>query len=51
MGITIFSSVGEAIRAGFMLESPHPDSEGFLHARIRTAAGWAVALVRTSIRG
>jgi hypothetical protein len=49
MGITIFSNVGEAIRAGFMVESPRPDSEGFLHARVRTAAGWAIALVRTSI--
>jgi hypothetical protein len=48
MGITIFSTVNEAIRAGFTLESPYPDNEGFLHARIRTTAGWAIALVRTS---
>jgi hypothetical protein len=45
-GIQIFPSVMEAIRAGFQIESPHPDSEGFLRARIRTHAGWAVALVR-----
>jgi hypothetical protein len=48
MGIQIFESVGEAINAGFMIESPIPDSEGFLHARIRTSAGWAKALVRMS---
>lgn len=45
-GILIFGSVVEAIQAGFQIESPHPDSEGFLHARIRTADGWAIALVR-----
>lgn len=45
-GILIFQSVTEAIRAGFTIESPYPDSEGFLHARIRTAAGFATALVR-----
>jgi hypothetical protein len=48
MGIQIFSNVTEAIRAGFMIESPYPDSEGFLHARTCTPAGWAQALVRTS---
>ncbi len=46
MGIPIFKSVHEAVLAGFMIESPFPDSEGFLHARIRTNAGWAKALVR-----
>lgn len=50
MGITIFSSIDEAIRAGFTLESPYPDGEGFLHARTRTAAGWAIALVRVAVR-
>ncbi len=45
-GIVIFGSVVEAIRAGFEVLSPHPDSEGFIHARIRTEKGWAVALVR-----
>jgi hypothetical protein len=45
MGIQIFSSVAEAIRVGYMIDSPLPDSEGFLHARIHTAAGWAKALV------
>lgn len=45
-GIVIFGSVVEAIRAGFEILSPHPDSEGFLHARIHTGRGWAVALVR-----
>lgn len=49
MGITIFESVREALRAGYTLESPYPDSEGFLHARIHTAAGWAKALVRMSL--
>jgi len=47
MGIAIFRSVREAVRAGYTLESPYPDSEGFLHAHIHTAAGWAKALVRT----
>ena len=45
-GIVIFPSPSEAIRAGFQIESPYPDSEGFLHARIHTPAGWAWALVR-----
>jgi hypothetical protein len=48
MGIQIFSSVTEAVRAGYMMESPFADTEGFLHARVHTAAGWAQALVRTS---
>lgn len=46
MGIRIFNSVCEAVRAGFMIESPIPDSEGFLHARICINATWAKALVR-----
>ncbi len=46
MGLLIFPSVFEAIRAGYQIESPYPDGEGFLHARIHTAAGWARALVR-----
>ena len=46
MGIQIFPNVKEAISAGFMIESPIPDAEGFLHARIPTSAGWALALVR-----
>ena len=45
MGIQIFTNVREALRAGYMIESVYPDSEGFLHARIHTAAGWARALV------
>jgi hypothetical protein len=45
MGIQIFQNVREAISAGFTIVSPIPDSEGYLHARIRTAAGWAIALV------
>jgi hypothetical protein len=48
MGIQVFSSIVEAIRAGYMIDSSYPDSEGFLHARIQTPAGWAQALVRTS---
>jgi hypothetical protein len=48
MGIQIFESVREALSAGFMIESPIPDSEGFIHARIHTGAGWAKALVRMS---
>lgn len=48
MGIHIFESAVEALRAGYMIESPVPDSEGFLAARVRTTAGWAKALVRTS---
>jgi hypothetical protein len=50
-GIHIFGSVSEAIRAGFKILSVHPDSEGHLHARIRTSAGWALALVRVSNAG
>jgi hypothetical protein len=50
MGIQIFSSVTAAVRAGYMVDSPLPDSEGFLHARIHTPAGWAPALIRTEGR-
>ena len=46
MGIRIFLSVGEAIRAGYIIESAIPDHEGLLHARIHTSAGWALAVVR-----
>lgn len=46
MGIQIFNSVREAVLAGFMIESPLPDPEGFLHARICINATWARALVR-----
>ena len=50
MGILIFESVRDAVDAGFAIESPTPDCEGFLHARIQTRAGWAKALVRMSVR-
>ena len=46
MGILIFPTLQEALRAGYMLESPFPDSEGFLRVRTRTSVGWASALVR-----
>lgn len=46
MGIHIFESVQAALQAGYLIESAIPDSEGFLSARIRTAAGWAKALIR-----
>ncbi len=45
-GIVIFPSPLAAIRAGFEILSPYADSEGFLHARIHAAVGWALALVR-----
>lgn len=45
-GITVFPNVLAAIRAGYQIESPYVDSEGFIHARTRTASGWARALVR-----
>jgi hypothetical protein len=45
MGIQIFESVKEALSAGFMIDSPIPDSDGFLHAHIHTPTGWAQALV------
>jgi hypothetical protein len=45
MGIKIFQSVKEALRAGFMIDSPIPDANGFLRAHIHTRAGWAEALV------
>ena len=47
MGILIFGTVEEALRAGFAIESPIPDGEGFLHARIRTSSGWARGLIRS----
>jgi hypothetical protein len=49
MGIVIFKNVQEALRAGYMIESPIPDSEGFLRARTRTARGWAMALIQTEL--
>jgi hypothetical protein len=42
-GITIFSSVSEALRAGFQIYD-RTDS-GYL-VRTRTARGWAFAIVR-----
>lgn len=46
MGITIFRSVPEAIRAGYEILSPIPDSEGNLHARTRIdSSHYALALV------
>jgi hypothetical protein len=42
-GIVVFSSVRAALNAGF--EIYDHNAEGYL-ARIRTAAGWALALVR-----
>ena len=50
MGIQVFSNVHEARRAGFMIEPAYPDSEGFPHARFRTADGWARALARRGAR-
>ncbi len=44
-GIRIFESAAEAIRAGFEILSVYPDGEGFVHARTRTPAGWALALI------
>jgi hypothetical protein len=49
MGILIFSTSEEALRAGFMIESPTPDDEGFLNAHIRTSNGWGRALIRTKV--
>lgn len=46
MGIQIFKSVREALIAGYIVESPIPDGEGFVHVRIHTATGWAKALAR-----
>jgi hypothetical protein len=45
-GILIFDSVAEAIKAGFEIQSVYKNSDGFLYARMRTATGWALALVR-----
>jgi hypothetical protein len=50
-GIQIFGSVSDALRAGFQILSPHPDSEGFLHARVRVADAWALALVKVRLSG
>jgi CRP-like cAMP-binding protein len=41
MGIQIFESERERLIAGYILESPVPDSEGFPQARIETDAGRA----------
>jgi hypothetical protein len=49
-GIVIFKSLREALNAGYMLESPVPDKDGFMRARIMLQGGWAKALVRTSTR-
>jgi len=45
-GILIFDNAQQAIHAGYLIESPYPDSEGFLHARTRMETGFALALVR-----
>lgn len=45
-GILIFNKIQDALHAGYSIESPYPDSEGFLHARMRTATALAMALVR-----
>ncbi len=50
MGIVMFKNIQEAIRAGFLIESPIPDSEGFLHARMQTERGLAIALVQNKTR-
>lgn len=42
----IFKTLAEAIGAGFQVESPYADSEGYIHVRQMTANGWASALVR-----
>jgi hypothetical protein len=42
-GIRVFSSVSDALEAGFQLYDR--TSEGYL-ARIRTTRGWALAVVR-----
>jgi hypothetical protein len=48
-GILFFNTLQDAIRAGYMIESPMPDSEGFLHAKSRSQSGWAKALVRAAV--
>ena len=42
-GITVFSSVSEALRAGFQIYDR--TSNGYL-VRTRTSRGWALALVQ-----
>jgi len=44
MGIVVFSSLAEAVSAGYHLCDRTAD--GFL-VRMRTSAGWALAIVRT----
>jgi uncharacterized protein (DUF952 family) len=46
MGITIFTGVRAAIRAGFIIDSPIPDADGFLHASTHSDGVLARALVR-----
>ena len=48
MGIEFFENAASAIAAGYEILSQIPDSEGFLHARLRTARGFAIALVRAN---
>jgi hypothetical protein len=49
-GLVIFKNAAEAIAAGYIIQGPIPDREGFLHAKIRTESGslyaWALALVK-----
>lgn len=45
-GIVVFGSVAEALRAGYQVYDR--TSDGYL-VRIRTAAGWAMALVNIKL--
>jgi hypothetical protein len=45
-GLVVFRSVEEALRAGF--EVYDRTSDGYL-VRTKTARGWALAIVRTSV--
>lgn len=41
-GVVVFSSVGDALKAGYHIYGKTDD--GYL-ARLRTASGWALALI------
>jgi len=47
-GIHVFSSMKDAVQAGFETLSPYPEGEGFLMACTRASGLWALALVRVS---
>jgi hypothetical protein len=49
-GIMCFSSVNDALRAGYEILRPaYPDHDGLLQARTMTTSGWAIAFVKVKV--